>query len=234
MKRVLFVSLLLLLALIAGCGQRIVTVEGKVSDSQTGDPITGAVVKIGDREVKTGAEGEYKIEIPVGSYTLKARASGYSSYTSQIDIKKGVQEVEINIQLTPAPPPPPKPPAPPSPELVKEYFQYAVKAINNALPEGVEPSEDQIAQAQTGASAALESLFLDNPQIFQKAMELLEEKGIDTSKASDIEIARTAAGYIINHIEDEDIIEYVVQELGLSREFLEDTVIPAFKRIQWQ
>jgi N-acetylneuraminic acid mutarotase len=53
-------------------------ISGTVTDHATGDPIAGATVKAGDHSATSDATGGYKLDIPPGSYDLKASAYGYA------------------------------------------------------------------------------------------------------------------------------------------------------------
>ena len=54
------------------------TITGKVTDHATGAPIAGATVKAGDHSATSDATGTYTLNIPPGSYDLKASAYGYA------------------------------------------------------------------------------------------------------------------------------------------------------------
>lgn len=55
--------------------------EGYITDQDTGQPIAGALVKVGDvASGYSGSDGKYMISnIPVGTYTIQISASGYQT-----------------------------------------------------------------------------------------------------------------------------------------------------------
>ena len=57
------------------------TLWGYVTDKNTGQPIVGALVQVGDiASGYTGSDGKYTISgIPVGTYTIQVSASGYQT-----------------------------------------------------------------------------------------------------------------------------------------------------------
>ncbi|MPZ29083.1 MAG: S8 family serine peptidase, partial [Micromonosporaceae bacterium] len=74
---------------------------GTVSDSATGDPISGADVTLTgpvDRELTTGEAGTYSITLPVGDYSATASAFGYGDQTVPVTITEG-QTTEQNFPL---------------------------------------------------------------------------------------------------------------------------------------
>ena len=79
------------------------TVEGTVTDAETGDTIPGANVAI--VELNTGGatsmDGEYAIRgVPVGTYTLRATFVGYQSFETEITIRAN-QTVTQDIAMQP-------------------------------------------------------------------------------------------------------------------------------------
>jgi len=57
-----------------------VSVSGTVQDGETGNGIVGALVAIADKSATTGASGAFTIsDVPVGSQTVRASATGYIS-----------------------------------------------------------------------------------------------------------------------------------------------------------
>ncbi|MGA8112727.1 MAG: carboxypeptidase regulatory-like domain-containing protein [Actinocatenispora sp.] len=58
-------------------------VSGTVTDSASGDGISGATVKVGDSSATTGADGGYDLTVSPGSYDVTASAYGYSDKTAQ-------------------------------------------------------------------------------------------------------------------------------------------------------
>jgi len=78
------------------------TVEGKVTDATTGEPLFGANIFLEGTSIgaATNIEGKYFISnVPAGSYQLKASYIGYEPQTEKIEVKEG-QHLELNIKLT--------------------------------------------------------------------------------------------------------------------------------------
>jgi hypothetical protein len=57
------------------------TVEGTVTDTDTGSPIAGAIIVMGAFSASTDANGEYSISVSPGLYDVEFSAPGYESYT---------------------------------------------------------------------------------------------------------------------------------------------------------
>ncbi len=69
-------------------------VTGKVTDKNDGNPVANATVTVqqGDtvvREVRTGSNGVYFAQVWVGSYSLSATATNYSTGTGNVDVAAG-------------------------------------------------------------------------------------------------------------------------------------------------
>ena len=76
-------------------------IEGKVTDSSTGEPLFGANLVLEGTSIgaATNIEGKYIIQdVNAGSYTLKISYIGYESKTIQINLKEN-EHLEENIQL---------------------------------------------------------------------------------------------------------------------------------------
>jgi Carboxypeptidase regulatory-like domain len=71
------------------------TVINRINDA----PVAGAVVRIGDVAVTTGADGRYQFEeLTVGEAMLRCSAPGYQEFTSDITVTSGT--VFLDIALT--------------------------------------------------------------------------------------------------------------------------------------
>lgn len=65
------------------------TLSGTVTDTATGDPISGATITMTgpvERERTTGDDGTYGITLPVGDYTVTAAAFGYQGQSAELTI----------------------------------------------------------------------------------------------------------------------------------------------------
>lgn len=110
MKRVIFLSMILILglSLVAGCrgtpsaGGRIF---GKVTELGSGGPRAGAEVTVRSAEglkftATTDSSGKYSISnIPVGSYKVSAFLQGYylNEISEEIHIEKGKKRVDFQL-----------------------------------------------------------------------------------------------------------------------------------------
>ena len=78
-------------------------VRGTVTDNDTGDPVSGAMVELDDPQttVTTDAQGRYQIlQVPVGDLQISVVADGYASFSSQAALSEGAI-LELSIGLTP-------------------------------------------------------------------------------------------------------------------------------------
>lgn len=65
-------------------------VEGKVTDTITGNLLAGVTVQIGNQTVTSGTNGVYTISnLSVGSRTITAALTGYQGYNGEVSIQKG-------------------------------------------------------------------------------------------------------------------------------------------------
>lgn len=79
------------------------TISGKVSNASSGAGISGASIYL-DAALKTTTDntGNYTISnVPVGSHTVKAVATGYADNTAAVTVIGGVTPATANIALTP-------------------------------------------------------------------------------------------------------------------------------------
>lgn len=76
-------------------------VSGKVVD-EIGQPLLGATIQAfpGNHYAVTDNNGDFSIELPVGTYTLEIRILGYQPYRVEgVEIKKG-ETIPLNVSLT--------------------------------------------------------------------------------------------------------------------------------------
>ena len=83
------------------------TVSGKVIDKSTGDPIIEAGVEVVDKgkKVVTDIDGNYKIDLPPGTYQLRIFAPLFQPVRLQGVIVKPRQVTKQNASLSAARPP---------------------------------------------------------------------------------------------------------------------------------
>ncbi|TPE45233.1 SusC/RagA family TonB-linked outer membrane protein [Pontibacter mangrovi] len=81
MKKILFLSLLLVTALIHQAMAQVRTITGKVTDAATSQPLPGVAVIVKGTTVgtTTGVDGAYSINVPQGNNTLVYRFIGYTT-----------------------------------------------------------------------------------------------------------------------------------------------------------
>ncbi len=81
--------------------------SGMVINADTLDPIGGATVTADGYETTTAGDGTYTLaDIPVGSYTVTASATGYVQQFKNADVQENDTTV-VDFALDPEPPPPP-------------------------------------------------------------------------------------------------------------------------------
>lgn len=110
-KLKIFIEILLIVSLLAACGgggggtsatlNDIGSVEGTVTDKNTGSPISGATVSIGNLTATTGSNGVYTLtNLAVGSRTITAiKSPGYQEYSGNVTVLKGTT-VKCDIVMT--------------------------------------------------------------------------------------------------------------------------------------
>lgn len=103
-KGILFITLLMLLVVVTGCGKEYMNLQGRVVDKKTGEKIAGAQVKIAGKRVRTNQDGYFQVrELPVSELvdqrarTLKTSASGYKNFQEVLALKEGNQRVKIEL-----------------------------------------------------------------------------------------------------------------------------------------
>ena len=90
-------SVVLLAALSPLLGQEAV-VRGRVMDAATSRPVSGAVVRVGDRSSMTSdAAGRFTVTLPAGTALLVVTADGYFTESSQVDVNASGIDLEIRM-----------------------------------------------------------------------------------------------------------------------------------------
>jgi outer membrane protein OmpA-like peptidoglycan-associated protein len=74
------------------------TLVGTVSDYETGDPIDGTITIADAGITATVTRGSFSVEVPTGSWIVKAEAAGHSSATSSATVAAGASST-INFTL---------------------------------------------------------------------------------------------------------------------------------------
>jgi len=79
------------------------TISGTVTDADTTDPIEGATVTAEGYSTTTAADGTYTLaDLPVGSYTVTASATGYVDESKTADVLEN-QTTVVDFALSPEP-----------------------------------------------------------------------------------------------------------------------------------
>ncbi|MDR9418601.1 TonB-dependent receptor [Gracilimonas sp.] len=77
--------------------------SGKVTDSETGEPISFAYLHLEElnRTAVADVDGKYQIKnVPAGNFTLTAHRIGYRTQTKEISIKEADETVDIQLRPT--------------------------------------------------------------------------------------------------------------------------------------
>ena len=102
-KRFIYSILLYIIFFLNSAAAQNGILNGKVIDASNGEPLIGANIIIFELEntgAATNEEGYFEINLPVGSYSLKASLIGYTPVIkTDVIIKSGVNKT-INIQLS--------------------------------------------------------------------------------------------------------------------------------------
>jgi outer membrane receptor protein involved in Fe transport len=76
-----------------------VTIEGKITDQNTNEPLIGATIKSGTKGVISDIDGLYTISLSEGKHTIQISFIGYASITKTVDLKSG-EAHRLDIQLS--------------------------------------------------------------------------------------------------------------------------------------
>lgn len=98
MRKFLTIAFLLLTVLGAKAQSR--AVSGRIIDAVSGDPVIGAVVRIGTDYLwaSTDIEGEFTFDkVDSGKHELEASCLGYVSVLMEIDVNKDIENLEIKL-----------------------------------------------------------------------------------------------------------------------------------------
>ena len=98
MHRLLTTAILLLTAFCVSA--QTWSVSGRILEAGSGDPVIGAVVRIGTANLwaSTDIEGEFTFEnVESGKHELEASCLGYVSVLMEIDVNKDIENLEIKL-----------------------------------------------------------------------------------------------------------------------------------------
>lgn len=89
---------LLLQLLVAFCFSQNATLQGKITDKASGEPVTGATIKTGDKGAASGLDGNYKLSLPPGAYEITCLMVGYETITQTVRLAAG-ETRQLDFQL---------------------------------------------------------------------------------------------------------------------------------------
>lgn len=75
------------------------TVSGKITDSATSEPLTGATVKAGATGASSDLDGLFKLSLPPGIYDLTVSMVGYETTSRQIRLSEG-ETLSLDVSLS--------------------------------------------------------------------------------------------------------------------------------------
>lgn len=75
------------------------SLEGIITDLESGEPLIGATIKSGDKGVVSDINGFYTISFPEGKYTFNISFIGYETIIETVDLKSG-EAYRLDIQLS--------------------------------------------------------------------------------------------------------------------------------------
>ncbi len=74
--------------------------SGTVRNQASSAPLAGAIVTIGDRQVRTGADGRFSFaQLPVRSTVLQAAAPGFGPFRATITVTAGANTLDVPMRL---------------------------------------------------------------------------------------------------------------------------------------
>ena len=74
------------------------TLEGVITDQDSGEPLIGATVKSGTKGVVSNFDGVYTLSLPEGNHIVEVSFIGYESFKKSVDLKSG-QTLKLDLQL---------------------------------------------------------------------------------------------------------------------------------------
>lgn len=80
----------------------LISIKGIITDSETGQPVSGATVAIGSIPNKTGLDGKYELKVYAGEYdNLTITREGYEAVTKSVIVPEGGRVVDFSIKKNP-------------------------------------------------------------------------------------------------------------------------------------
>ena len=78
--------------------QKNAVITGKISDVTSQETLIGAIIKAGKQGTTTNVEGNYKLRLEPGKYTITYSYIGFKPETKVLELKEN-DSLEINIAL---------------------------------------------------------------------------------------------------------------------------------------
>jgi outer membrane receptor protein involved in Fe transport len=66
------------------------TLTGKITDSESGEPLIGATVIFGTTGVSTDIDGKYRLKLPAGKQKVRFSFIGYESKSKEVEMEDGI------------------------------------------------------------------------------------------------------------------------------------------------
>jgi len=74
------------------------TLQGTVTDAQTGEPLISATIRAGETGTVTNIDGNYSLALAPGTYTVTSSYVGYASFEKQVTLEAG-DTVQLDFSL---------------------------------------------------------------------------------------------------------------------------------------
>lgn len=87
----------LVLLLLTAAADATITVRGRVSDAQTGQPLADVQVQSNHAVTVTGSQGQFQLLLPTGEVTLSISAVGYHQLQWQQHVQAGLDTIQIQL-----------------------------------------------------------------------------------------------------------------------------------------
>ena len=102
MKRLLIIFAALIVSSLAHAAPQYFSIEGKVTDAQSGEPIVGVIFNIDGTGLWTlsDADGNYVFEkVQAGEYIIKVSCLGYAEKSIEVNLTKDVAGLNVSLPL---------------------------------------------------------------------------------------------------------------------------------------
>ncbi|MHB1355707.1 MAG: putative glycoside hydrolase [Anaerolineae bacterium] len=94
-----FVCFLVTLALVALVGCSASGIHGVVTDAANSAPLADVQVSAGELHTSTDAKGQFKLDLPLGSYQVKLQIEGYVAQMSSISLDQKTRQSELSAVM---------------------------------------------------------------------------------------------------------------------------------------